>query len=180
MGFKELPKAIKERLRLYQKITIPLVEVLEKEGVLHMAHDIKELMDKYPNKILVPKDVAIDLNGKRKEISVKNLPIEFPIFDIGTETIEQYIKIIQKSKTIVLSGPLGVYENKEFLLGTKKVLEAIGNSTAFSLIGGGHSIAAVKQLGLSKKISYISTAGGALIEYLMGKNLPGVSSLKKY
>jgi phosphoglycerate kinase len=155
-------------------------EFLKKEGVLKMARDIKEIIDKYPHKIKVPEDIAANVNGKRKEIDIKNLPIEFPIFDIGTETIEQYVQIIQKSKTIVFSGPLGVYENQEFLLGTKKVLESIGNSNAFSLIGGGHSIAAIKQFGLSKKISYISTAGGALIEYLMGKNLPGVSSLKQH
>jgi phosphoglycerate kinase len=73
---------------------------------------------------------------------------------------------------------MGVYENKEFNYGTKKVFEAIANSKAFSLAGGGNTIAAIDEYGLSKKIGYISTAGGALIEFLMGKKLPGVVALE--
>ena len=73
---------------------------------------------------------------------------------------------------------MGVYENKEFNYGTKAVFEAIANSKAFSLAGGGNTIAAIQEYGLTKKISYISTAGGALIEFLMGKKLPGVVALE--
>jgi phosphoglycerate kinase len=92
--------------------------------------------------------------------------------------VENYTKIISKAKSIVVSGPMGVYENKEFNYGTKKVFEAIANSKAFSLAGGGNTIAAIQEYGLTKKISYISTAGGALIEFLMGKKLPGVVALE--
>ena len=74
---------------------------------------------------------------------------------------------------------MGVYENKEFSLGTRKVFEEIAGSKAFSLAGGGHTIATLQEFGLSKKISYISTAGGALVEFLMGKKLPGVVALEK-
>jgi phosphoglycerate kinase len=74
---------------------------------------------------------------------------------------------------------MGVFENKEFLAGTKKILEAIAASKAFSLVGGGHTVAAVEELGLADKMSYVSTAGGALIEFLMGKQLPGVVALEK-
>jgi phosphoglycerate kinase len=74
---------------------------------------------------------------------------------------------------------LGVYENKEFNYGTKKVLEAIANSKAFSLAGGGNTIAAIEEYGITKKIGYLSTAGGALIEFLMGKKLPGVIALEE-
>jgi phosphoglycerate kinase len=74
---------------------------------------------------------------------------------------------------------MGKYEDKLFAYGTKKVFEQIATSRAFSLAGGGHTIAALEQFGLSKKISYISTAGGALIEFLMGKKLPGVAALEE-
>jgi phosphoglycerate kinase len=74
---------------------------------------------------------------------------------------------------------MGVFENKEFAQGTKKLFEAIASSKAFSLVGGGHTIAAVEELGLAKKMGYVSTAGGALIEFLMGEQLPGVVALEK-
>ena len=126
----------------------------------------------------MPDDVALDVNAKRKEIPVSKLPTEYSIFDIGAKTAEKYAKLIAKAKSIVVSGPMGVYENKEFNYGTKKVFEAIANSKAFSLAGGGNTIAAIQEYGLTKKISYISTAGGALIEFLMGKKLPGVVALE--
>jgi phosphoglycerate kinase len=73
---------------------------------------------------------------------------------------------------------MGVYENTEFRMGTKRILEAIADSKAFSLAGGGHTIGALQEFGLSRRISYISTAGGALIEFLMGRKLPGVVALE--
>ncbi len=128
--------------------------------------------------MVVPIDVAIEVNGKRKEIGINKLPTEYSIFDLGIKTVECYAKIISGAKSIVVSGPMGVYENKEFNYGTKKVFEAIANSKAFSLAGGGNTIAAINEYGLTKKIGYISTAGGALIEFLMGKRLPGVVALE--
>jgi phosphoglycerate kinase len=151
---------------------------LEKKQLLGLVPGIKELMQKYRDKVVVPLDVALDVKGKRKEIPVSKLPSEYSIFDIGAKTVENYAKIIAKAKSIVVSGPMGVYENKEFNYGTKKVLEAIANSKAFSLAGGGNTIAAIEEYGLTKKIGYISTAGGALIEFLMGKKLPGVAALE--
>lgn len=152
---------------------------LEKKDLIGLVPGIKELMQTYPDRIKIPKDVALEVNGKRKEISVEELPTNYPIFDIGAETVEDYAKIIRNAKSIVLSGPMGVYENKQFLYGTKKTFEEIANSKAFSLAGGGHTIAALQELGLSNRISYVSTAGGALIEFLMGKKLPGVVALEK-
>jgi phosphoglycerate kinase len=154
------------------------MDFLAKKELTGFIAGIKELMQKYPDKVLVPEDVALDVNGKRKEIPVSKLPTENSIFDIGAKTVENYAKVISKAKSIVVSGPMGVYENKEFNYGTKKVLEAIANSKAFSLAGGGNTIAAIEEYGLTKKISYISTAGGALIEFLMGKKLPGVVALE--
>jgi phosphoglycerate kinase len=154
------------------------MDFLAKKELTGLILGIKELMQKYRSGIIVPVDVALDVNGKRKEISVDKLPTEYSIFDIGAKTVENYAGIVSKAKSIVVSGPMGVYENKEFNYGTKKVFEAIANSKAFSLAGGGNTIAAIQEYGLTKKISYISTAGGALIEFLMGKKLPGVVALE--
>jgi phosphoglycerate kinase len=157
----------------------PNMELLEKQGILGLVPGIRELMDTYQGKVKVPIDVAVDENGKRKELPVSSLPTDFSIFDIGTQTIGLYSQIIKKAKSIVISGPPGVYEKKEFLKGTKEILEAVAASKAFSLVGGGHTVAAVHELGLAEKMSYISTAGGALIEFLMGKTLPAVAALEE-
>jgi phosphoglycerate kinase len=157
----------------------PTMAFLEKKELTGLFSGIKELMQKYPNNILTPDDVALDMNGERKEITVSALPTDHSIFDIGAKTIENYAKLISTAKSIVLSGPMGVYENPEFAVGTKKVFKAIADSEAFSLAGGGHTISALQEFGLSSKISYVSTAGGALVEFLMGKKLPGVAALEE-
>jgi phosphoglycerate kinase len=157
----------------------PNMDYLEKKELMSFLPGIKALIQKYPDRIKTPLDMAVEVKGKRKEISVDELPTEYPTYDIGAKTVDDYAKIIRKAKSIVISGPMGVYENKEFSFGTKKILEEIANSKAFSLAGGGHTISAIEEFGLTKKISYISTAGGALIEFLMGKKLPGVVALEK-
>jgi len=155
------------------------MKFLEEKKLMGLVPGIKELMGKYPDKIKVPADVAVEVEKKRKEIPIEKLPTDYPIFDIGAKTVENYAKIIRNAKSIVVSGPMGVFENSEFIYGTKRIFEEIANSKAFSLAGGGHTIAALQELGLSNKISYVSTAGGALIEFLMGKKLPGVVALEK-
>jgi phosphoglycerate kinase len=154
------------------------MDFLAKKDLLKFIPGIQALLAEHPDKILLPIDVALEVNGKRKEIPANQLPTEHAIFDIGTKTVQIYVDIISTAKSIVVSGPLGVYENSEFCYGTKTVFEAIANSDAFSLAGGGNTIAAIDQYGLSSKISYISTAGGALVEFLMGKKLPGVVALE--
>ena len=154
------------------------MDFLAKKELTGLVPGIQALMKQYPDEILVPEDVALDVNGKRQEISVSKLPTEYSIFDIGAKTADNYSKLIAKAKSIVVSGPMGVYENKEFNYGTKKVFQAIANSKGFSLAGGGNTIAAIQEYKLSDKIGYISTAGGALIEFLMGKKLPGVVALE--
>jgi phosphoglycerate kinase len=154
------------------------MEFLAKKELMGLVPGIKALMQQYGDKVVVPVDVALDVNGKRQEITVSQLPTEHSIFDIGKKTVENYAKLISTAKSIVVSGPMGVYENKEFNYGTKKVFEAIADNKAFSLAGGGNTIAAIQEYGLTDKMGYISTAGGALIEFLMGKKLPGVMALE--
>jgi len=157
----------------------PNMELLEKRELMGLVPGIQELMDAHPRKIETPTDLAIDMDGKRKEITVESLPSNYPIYDIGTKTVKKYSDIIGGAKSIIISGPMGVFENEEFSLGTREVFKAIAASKAFSLVGGGHTVAAVEELELADKMSYISTAGGALIEFLMGKQLAGVAALEK-
>jgi len=157
----------------------PNMSLINQKDFAKFIPGIKELLKKYPGKIIVPQDLAITVDGVRKEINISDLPTEYPIFDIGTKAIEDYSKIVALAKSIEISGPMGVYEKPEFAIGTSKVFQAVADNTnAFSLAGGGHTISSIHKFGLSKKISYVSTAGGALVEFLMGKKLPGVAALE--
>lgn len=97
--------------------------------------------------------------------------------DVGPEAIASYEEVIAKSKTILWNGPVGVFEMENFAHGTKSLGLMVAKSNAYSLVGGGDSVAAVKQFGLSKDVSYVSTGGGALLELLEGKTLPGVAAI---
>jgi len=157
----------------------PNMDFLAKKELMGLVSGISNLMKEYPKMIDVPIDLAVDVEGRRKEMKVKELPTNYMICDIGADTVKSYDDTIREAKSIVISGPMGVFENKEFEFGTRKVFEAIAASRAFSLVGGGHTVAAVEELGLTKKMGYVSTAGGALIEFLMGEQLPGVVALEK-
>lgn len=102
--------------------------------------------------------------------------------DIGPETIKLFSKVVEESKTILWNGPMGVFEMEKFLIGTKAIAEAVATATengAFSLIGGGDSAAAVAKFGMTDEVSYVSTGGGALLEYMEGKELPGVKAINE-
>ena len=137
---------------------------------------------KYSSKIESPLDFAVEENGLRKEYGVGDLSQKADgksTYDIGALTISRYSSIIAASKTLYFKGPVGVYESPLFEKGTKDILLAIQNSSAFKLVGGGHSLSAIEKFQIDKtKISHISLAGGAVVEYLQGKALPGVEALK--
>ncbi len=137
-------------------------------------------------KIHLPIDVDIakefSNDAERKQgVDIYNIPDGFIGLDIGEKTIKQFEKVIKSSKTLLWNGPMGVFEFSNFVDGTKKTGLAIAEATengAFSLAGGGDSVAAVNKFKLKEKISYISTAGGAMLEYLEGKKLPGIMAIK--
>ena len=155
------------------------IKFLQKKELMGFIPGIKALIREYPERVEMPVDVALEVDKKRKEISMKQLPTEYQIFDIGVNTIEEYSEIIKNAKSIVFSGPVGVFENKQFQKGTKEIFKAIASSEAYSLIGGGDTVSAAEKFHLAQKMSYVSTAGGALIEFLMGEKLPGVVALEK-
>ena len=102
--------------------------------------------------------------------------------DIGVKARADFKEVIIKSKTILWNGPMGVFEMEKFQLGTKAVAEAVAEATqlgAFSLVGGGDSVAAVNQFGFNEKVSYVSTGGGAMLEFFEGKELPGIAAITK-
>jgi phosphoglycerate kinase len=102
--------------------------------------------------------------------------------DIGPESVKIFTKTIMESKTILWNGPMGVFEMKKFQAGTKAIAEAIAKATengAYSLVGGGDSVAAINEFHLADKVSYVSTGGGALLEYFEGKELPGIKAINQ-
>jgi phosphoglycerate kinase len=101
--------------------------------------------------------------------------------DIGAETIKLFSSVIESSKTILWNGPMGVFEMEKFAAGTSAIALAVAKATekgAFSLVGGGDSVAAVNKMKLAEKISYVSTGGGAMLEYMEGKELPGIKTIR--
>ena len=146
-----------------------------------------ELMDKAKTKnvkIHLPTDVIIandfSNNANKKTCKVSEIPDDWQGLDAGPETLKAFEQVVMNSKTILWNGPLGVFEFENFATGTIALGEYISKSTAagaYSLVGGGDSVAAVKQFGLQSKMSYISTGGGAMLESLEGKSLPGIAAL---
>jgi phosphoglycerate kinase len=153
---------------------------LKEKGHLELVPKAKALLEKYPGKIVVPIDVALELpEGRRVELDVNRLPAGYPIKDIGSKTSKDYEREIALAGTVIINGPLGVTEKKGFAAGTDAVLKAIALSNAFSIAGGGHTIASIDRLGLRGGFGYISLAGKAFMESLVGKKLIGVEMLKE-
>ena len=157
----------------------PSEDLIKKKNLEEYINESKAILNKFKNKIELPIDLAYSLSGERKEVKVSNLPIDYTLMDIGSNTISEYESIIKDAKTIFFNGPAGVFEKTETELGTKSILTAIAKSNAFSALGGGDSIAAVNKYNLANNISYISTGGGALVRFLSGEELPVIKALRK-
>ena len=147
---------------------------------------IKEIIEnskKYNCEITIPKDVIVSesLNGSGKEKNINEIDENEMILDIGSKTISSIEKIINNSKTVLWNGPAGYFENPNFQNGTKKILELISQKTnndkIFSVAGGGETVAAINKFKKFDSFTFVSTAGGAFLEYLEGKTLPGIKAL---
>ena len=159
----------------------PTTEFMKKEveDYERFVGQCKEVLAKYHDRILMPTDVVVNDGGRRKPVLVKDLPSELQVYDIGLDTIARYVEEVNASKTIFFNGPAGVFEKDEFAVGTRELLQAIGASKAFSVVGGGHTVAALEQYALEDAMGHVSTGGGALINYLAGKELPLVTALER-
>jgi len=134
-------------------------------------------------RVLLPDDVlcapSVDDNGARRATvkKIDDVPDDQAIVDVGPRTIELYATEIRRAKTIFWNGPLGVFEIPTFATGTKRVAELLAASGAVTVVGGGESVQAVEELGLADRMTHVSTGGGASLELIEGKTLPGVAAI---
>jgi phosphoglycerate kinase len=141
------------------------------------------LLQKAEGKIILPSDhiAAERMDARARSRVVKNgeIPSDWICLDIGPETVSLFSGEVKSARTIVWNGPMGVFEMEPFSQGTFAMAKAVADSSAFSIVGGGDSVAAVNKAGVGERISHISTGGGASLEFLEGKKLPGIEALRK-
>src|SRR6187401_2868456 len=145
-----------------------MAKAAEKNVCIHLPSD-SIIADKFANDANISSSMST------------NIPDGWMGLDIGTMACDMFVKVIHNSKTILWNGPMGVFEMESFQHGTKTIAKAVVEATekgAFSLVGGGDSVAAVNQFGYADKVSYVSTGGGAMLEYFEGKTLPGIAAIK--
>jgi phosphoglycerate kinase len=152
------------------------IGIKREDEIVAKAHT---LIGEFPDVFSTPVDVAIEQNGKRVELDIRELNKDDEIYDLGPKTIEHYGKIISEAGTVFISGPAGFFEKEDFGYGTKALLEAVAASKATTIVSGGHLSSALKKFGLVEKITHISTAGGALVRYLTATKLPMIKALEE-
>ncbi len=146
------------------------------EEVVAKAHS---LIGEYPDVFSTPVDIAIDKDGERVEMDVREISKGDKIYDLGPKTLDFYSKLIAGAGTVFISGPAGFFEKENFSFGTKGLLRAVANSMATTIVSGGHLNSVLKSQGLAEKINHVSTAGGALVLYLTGERLPMIKALEE-
>lgn len=139
----------------------------------------RQLLDDHPENFELPVDVAVRVDGTRKELPVGEVPPGVAVLDIGNRTIDRYSRLIKGAGTVFMSGPPGAFEYEEFGLGTESLLRAMAGSFGTTIVSGGHLSAALHRFGVHESIDHVSTAGGALVQYLAGKRLPLMDALER-
>jgi phosphoglycerate kinase len=157
---------------------------LYEEDYLELAKEILEKSKTSRAKIILPSDIVAADNfsndANAKVVDAQNIPEQWMGLDIGPESVKNYSELIASSKVILWNGPMGVFEMSQFENGTKSVAFSVAEQTkkgAFSVVGGGDSVAAINQFNLADQVSFVSTGGGAMLEYLEGKTLPGIAAI---
>jgi phosphoglycerate kinase len=164
---------------LGEEVGSKTVELIKKDVTEKAVGHARKLWEEHKEKIMLPSDAAVEEDGERREYRVGSMPEAAAVLDIGVETIARFTETIMGSKTVFLSGPPGVFERDKFAEGTRAVYQAIVDSGAFSVIGGGHSSAAANKLGLMDRFSYCSTGGGALERLMLGRPMPVIEALRE-
>ena len=148
---------------------------------LDLARELMKKAEEKGVKLMLPVDTVVgkefDINTESKNVKCTEIPADWEGFDIGEETIKIFSEEIRKAKTVVWNGPVGLFEFPQFAVGTNEIAKVLSEIEATTIIGGGDSAAAVRKAGLSEKITHVSTGGGASLEFLEGKKLPGVECL---
>ena len=151
------------------------------EDKLDLAKEVMAKAEAKGVKFMLPVDTKVgkefDANTESKTVKYTEIPDGWEGFDIGAETIEMYANELKNAKTVIWNGPVGLFEFDQFAVGTNSLAKALGDSSAVTIIGGGDSAAAIEKLGIADKFSHISTGGGASLEFLEGKKLPGIECL---
>lgn len=151
-----------------------------KKNISNYDSVLEKLKEKMNKNLVIPSDFAVKIKKKRRDISIKNFPSKYEIFDIGKKTQKKYLKEVRKAKSVYMKGPVGFYFDRKFSRGTFKILKAISKKKGFSLLGGGHLADALRKSKIPKsKFGYISISGGASLNYLAGEKLPGLEALKR-
>ncbi len=149
------------------------------DGEQKFVQKAKQLVDDEPDRYGLPIDVAVKTDGNRKEIAVADLKPGQQVMDIGEKTVEKYARHIKGAGTVFMSGPPGAFEWDEYAFGTESLLRAMASSLGTTIISGGHLSTALRKYGIHDQIDHISTAGGALVQYLAGKRLPLIDALER-
>ncbi|MFC2947215.1 phosphoglycerate kinase [Virgibacillus sediminis] len=154
---------------------------LLEEDKIDLANEFMQKAEKNGVNFLLPEDVVVaddfSDSANTKEISIDSIPSDWEALDIGPKTREKYAQVVADSKLIIWNGPMGVFELETFAEGTKSVAEALSRTEGYTVIGGGDSAAAVEKFGYAEQMDHVSTGGGASLEFMEGKTLPGVAAL---
>jgi len=153
-------------------------EKLDEEG-LKQVEQAQAIMEKYPDKITLPIDVALDVNRERVEVMAERLTDETNIYDIGLNAIAQFSHRIMNSGTVVAEGPMGMFERRGFDIGTKELLRCMARCGGYTVVGGGHLGGMASMLGIAEEMGHVSTGGGAMLSMLAGEVLPVIEGLEK-
>jgi phosphoglycerate kinase len=154
---------------------------LVEEAYVETARQIRERASQRGVMLLLSSDVIVgdrfEADARHQQVSVKEIPADWQIMDIGEKTAEAFVQALRDCKTVLWNGPMGVIEFEAFSQGSYRLAEAIAGLNATTIVGGGETVAVVERLGLEGKFSHVSTGGGAALEFLEGRELPGVAAL---
>ncbi len=155
----------------------PSTRLIDDLGYRDEIDKAKSLLESYRDRLSLPHSVAVREDGERVEYSLDAVPEDAQVLDLGSDSIRTLTQTIADSGTVVVNGPAGLFEEEEFAVGTFELLRA-ASTVEFSVVGGGHSGAAIERLGLESEFTHISTGGGAAIEFLTGKKMPAIEALE--
>ena len=154
------------------------LDFILKSGYGEYIEKAKGIYEKYADRIVLPEDLAQVVDGVRQEATAGAIPADFNAVDIGSKTAAKYRECILAAKTVFANGPVGVFEAEPSELGTKVLFESMADTEGYTVVGGGDSVTAAKKYGVTDRLGYICTGGGALIRFLTGEELPVVKALR--